>query len=483
MNELRTRRLFLPLHAIAMALVVLACLAAIASGAYALPSAYVPVSVTSAIAICALMVYLRYAVGLSWMSGSMMYLLLFWLLHFGLTFTSVVYPSALESSEVQELAWLAEMNTRVAMIVAVIGAAGFVFAAGLFARPVRETPGAAFDDAADGGDDPTMRVLGWVLMAFGFGVVLYAIYLHGGTSVFGMGYYEVRRRFSEPPDMQTAVEVSQLGCLFALAGASRRWVAPMAAWTLAIGIPMLALGLRNLAMLPLITFVVVLRVRGIRMPRMLVAAGVIALTVLFPFLRVIRNVGVQNREEADVADASPLQTFTELGGSLRATKAYIDRIEAGDPLLLGASYWAPFDRQVLSRIIPDAEQVPYDDDVRVPGRLVSRYEGAVGTSATGEAYYNFGAIGPFIYFGAVGALFGWLERRRRLSPERAAILGAMMIVFYFNIRAEWINVPVRIAGVLAMIATGRLLRAASGRATPRPESVRPSDLSSSTAHP
>jgi hypothetical protein len=58
--------------------------------------------------------------------------------------------------------------------------------------------------------------------------------------------------------------------------------------------------------------------------------------------------------------------------------------------------------------------------VRLPSRLVPLYEGAAGTSALGEAYYNFGVVGPFIYFAWVGALFGWLSVGQWLTVRRAA---------------------------------------------------------------
>ena len=66
---------------------------------------------------------------------------------------------------------------------------------------------------------------------------------------------------------------------------------------------------------------------------------------------------------------------------------------AGDGLLSGARE-GPYYRQVLVRVIPGREPIPYDQDERVPSRLTDGREGAVGGSATGEAYYNFGVFGP-----------------------------------------------------------------------------------------
>jgi hypothetical protein len=79
-------------------------------------------------------------------------------------------------------------------------------------------------------------------------------------------------------------------------------------------------------------------------------------------------------------------------------------------------------------------------------------EGALGGSATGEAYYNFGIIGPFLYFAFVGALFGWLERFCTKTSAGCVALGIVMFVFYFNIRGNWLAVPATIAEGLALLA-------------------------------
>jgi oligosaccharide repeat unit polymerase len=102
-----------------------------------------------------------------------------------------------------------------------------------------------------------------------------------------------------------------------------------------------------------------------------------------------------------------------------------------------------------------------EDDVRIPARDIASREGSVGQSATGEAYYNFGPVGPFLYYGLVGALFGWLERRAHRSPYICALLGTAMLLFFFNIRGDWISVPAQAtlaAGVvLFAFATSRVI--------------------------
>ena len=183
----------------------------------------------------------------------------------------------------------------------------------------------------------------------------------------------------------------------------------------------------------------------------MLAAVILASTIVIPAVRVFREVGFANRSLVNWTELSPLETVVELGGSLRATKAYIDWIEEGDPYLLGSGYWAPFDRQVLTRVIPGREQIPAELDERIPLRMMDIREGAVGASATGEAYYNFGPVGPFLFFACVGVLFGWLERRAPATAYARVVLGTMMFLFYFNIRGDWLPVPAQIAQLLATV--------------------------------
>ena len=84
-------------------------------------------------------------------------------------------------------------------------------------------------------------------------------------------------------------------------------------------------------------------------------------------------------------------------------------------------------------------------------RLMDQRDGAIGGSATGEAFYNFGAIGPVLFFASVGILLGWLQQTRA-SPYSAAVLGVVMLTLYFNIRSDWLAVPAQIGQGLLLVA-------------------------------
>jgi hypothetical protein len=154
----------------------------------------------------------------------------------------------------------------------------------------------------------------------------------------------------------------------------------------------------------------------------------------------------------DWTDITPVDAFMELGGSLRATMAHVEWIEKGDPYLLGATYWAPFDRQIFTRVIPGREQIALEDDARLPQTLMDEREGAVGGSVTGEAYYNFGPIGPFVVLTFVGVLFGWSETLAMRSVAGCVTLGIVMSPFLLHIRGGWLPVPATIAEGLILLA-------------------------------
>jgi hypothetical protein len=253
------------------------------------------------------------------------------------------------------------------------------------------------------------------------------------------------------------VDASELGCLLAITGASRQWwILPLVVWS-PIAVAMMLVGLRTEAMIPLVTYALVLTYSGVRLNRAVLVAALLAAVVLIPFVRMMRLVGFEHRAMISWSDVSPLDTFTELGVTLRAAEAYIDFIDEGDSYLLGASYWAPLDRQLFARIVPGREQVPFSEDPRIPSRELVFREGAVGESATGEAYYNFGPIGPFLYYGLVGALFGWFERRADASPFHTAALGIVVSIFAFNIRSHWVSVPAALSIALTFVFLGKVL--------------------------
>ncbi len=439
-------------HLVVVGAVLLLAALPLASGRYEDADSQQAFAVGSGAAVIALLLYTHYGLGFAWLSATGLYLAMFWMFHFGLSFVAALVPDVLTDYYQPEIAWLFQPNGRLAMMLGVIGATGFVCGAGLFGPPAtvvdrsrRHHPG-----------DPTLHRAGWMLMLLGMTAAVALLLQRGGLGIFSMGYLPFRVNVLEASLAPLAIDASQLGCAFAICGAPRdRCLRPAVVWSV-LGALMLVLGLRSETLIPLVTFLILFRYRGVRLRSWMVAAAAATLLFVIPGVRTVRLAGIGNAAPVTWRDASPLGTFTELGGTLRAAKAHVDWIEQGDAYQLGATYWAPFDRQVLSRVVPGHTVVPRADDPRLPSRNIS-LEGAVGLSATGEAYYNFSVAGPFIFYALVGALFAALERQAHRTPHRAVLLAIVMLVMLFNIRGEWLPVPARLGLGAGLLWTCHLL--------------------------
>jgi oligosaccharide repeat unit polymerase len=455
-----------PLHFTLTGLVVIAGHLVLALGLYHSFSTDT-FAVLCSLGAAGLIVYARHALRLRWTSASIVYLMLLWVFHFGLVFTAALVPDVLNQFEYRTIEWLFWPNARVAMVLGLLATAGFVAGLGAIDPGRATNAGPVAGAGPAGGGNLALYRVGWLLMLGGIGAALLALVRSGGLGIFSLGYLEFRSLVLAPTGLFALIQVSQLGCLFALCGAEgRRWVRPLAIW-LVFGALLLLLGLRNEAMIPIITFAIVLMHRGVRFRRGLVAAAAALSLLILPAIGAVRTTGLRNLSAVDWTDVSPIGAFVELGGTLRAVGAYVDWIDQGDGHLLGASYLAPFDRHLLVWVVPGREHLPIRLDTRVPGQFMVAREGSVGTAASGEAYYNFGPIGPVLFFALVGLLFGWLERRGGAGPFRLAVLGIVMFAFYWNIRAEWIQLPAQIAASLLLLAACRVWRIPSAGPPPR----------------
>lgn len=443
---------FLPLHVAAMLLVTAVCLGIIGLGLHEDTANYRAFAWGTALGGFALIAYARYALRLPWISASIVYLGLLWIFHFGMTLSTELAPNLLDDFADWQLEWLYLPNTRIAMLLGILGMVGFLLGVGFFWGPGSEDTKPKEMDT-----DMGLFVGGWISLVVGIIVTVAVLVQYLGFGLLGADY-GVFLELAQTTYLGTALGLAHLGCLMAICGAPKgRWLKPFGLWLVVIVLPVLALGSRAASLTALVGFGVILTHRGVHFNRGFLAAVGALLLFVVPAIEAFRHVGFENRESVQWSDVTPLDTFMELGGSLQATRAYIDWIEDGDPLQLGATYWAPFDRQVFIRMMPWRVPVDFENDDRFPERLMPAREGPFGGSSTGEAYYNFGASGPLIFGFFMGLLFGWLERRWASTPKGAAVLGAIMLVLFFHIRGGWLAVPLLIAEGLAMVAACSLL--------------------------
>jgi len=449
----RAPSLLLPFHiAIVGGLVVLPLCVVLVTGAYEPQNNHDAVALGTGLAVLALVMYTRYGLRFPWLSASLVYLLLLWVFHFGLAFTAVIDPGVLSAAQYWEVAWLYMPNARLAMTLAALGAAGFVLGAAFFA------PSSGIETATEPIEEsaPVLHYAGLALLVLGIAASTFTLIRALGTGLFSVRYVDLMAGVMQETRLSMFMDASEMGCLLAICGAEpARAMKPLFAWA-PFGLLLLLMGMRNEAMVPLAAFGIVLAHRGVHFRRSVLITGFAVLLITIPVIRSVRTVGFENRDEVALAEVSPLEALTEFGGTLHAAAVYIDWIADGDPLQWGAGYLAPIDRQVLVRLMPWRTAPPLESDPRIPSRNIE-FAGAIGLSATGEAYYNFGVFGPFLFYGLVGMLLSWLERQAFATPYRAAMLGIAMLVLFFNIRSYWLAVPGRAGMALAILAACHLI--------------------------
>lgn len=212
---------------------------------------------------------------------------------------------------------------------------------------------------------------------------------------------------------------------------------------------MLFIGQRYSAMLPLISYMW-LRHRVIRpLPRMIILAlAMIALVVVVPLVRAIRNIPGEQRlsinfllEAYRSLENPAIAAVSELGGTM-ATVAYtMDLVPKRQDFNQGLSYLF-----AASTIIPNIlwEIHPAQAHSDLGAWLIAQVDpytaergGTIGYSFIAEAYFNFGWYGAPIILGLFGFLYArlvlWAERSN--NPLKLAVLASYLAFFLFFARA------------------------------------------------
>ncbi len=193
---------FLPLHIVVTTLVAVVGVGAIGLQLYESPESHDPIAVATGATAIGLIAYARYFLRLPWLSASVVYLMLFWMFHFGMTFTAAVFPSALLRLQDWQIEWFYWPNVRMAMILGLIGAAGFVFGVGsspIVSRRARPT-------SVDGSEDRRLYIGGWLIMLVGIAASIAVVaVLCRSRCLFRWLYRRSRSRraarFSAPPSV------------------------------------------------------------------------------------------------------------------------------------------------------------------------------------------------------------------------------------------------------------------------------------------
>jgi hypothetical protein len=213
------------------------------------------------------------------------------------------------------------------------------------------------------------------------------------------------------------------------------------------------IGLRGEILFSALPAVAIYAYRNTPPSNRLTVVTVVALLSALAVVKNLRQSGLGNTSAAEV-EANPFGALAEMGSTLRPVSEVVDWVATGDPLLWGASYWAPIDR-MLVYVIPGWPRLPAEDDPRLLNVVIQDRVGPVGFSPIAEAYYNFGRLGVVSVLLLTGL---WLGRAdgSRCSPMRLAVVGLILSELVLDVRNNFVTVPTHLAVGLFVLGAVRV---------------------------
>lgn len=198
------------------------------------------------------------------------------------------------------------------------------------------------------------------------------------------------------------------------------------------------LGLRGEVMFPSAVTACILCRKGITINSFIILLCVFIFLVVTGIVKTARVSG----DYTGSISFNPLNSIAEMGASLRPVQEAIKWRVNGDPLLMGASYWAPFERQ-LALFIPGIHRKPALQDSRLLNVVVNKRAGPIGFSPVAEAYLNFGEKGVLIIFFLIGTLLAYFDNLKS-KVLIDILIGVSLIPLFIMIRNSFAHVPVQI---------------------------------------
>ncbi|WP_339772376.1 O-antigen polysaccharide polymerase Wzy [uncultured Paraglaciecola sp.] len=197
-------------------------------------------------------------------------------------------------------------------------------------------------------------------------------------------------------------------------------------------------GLRGEVMFPSAVAACMLGRKGAPIKGYILVVAVIGFLVL---TGIVKNARVSGDYSGDVG-VNPLNAVAEMGSSLRAVQETVKwRKHENFELLMGGSYWAPFERQ-FALFIPQLERIHVDDDGRLLNIVVQKKAGPIGFSAIAEAYINFGEKGVILVFLGVAMLMAKLDSSAS-TVRNDIYIGVGLLPMFVTVRNSFIHVPVQ----------------------------------------
>jgi len=406
------------------------------------------------IALAALVAILPLVIGSGLWTAASAYVAVFWCFHFGLITVlgfGIVQPSELSPWDQM---WVLGPFAGDAGLLALVGLTAFASGASLIngvgVSAAQRAPRDPSEPVHPHGTAGSALVLATI--ALWCGIVLIA----SGPGGFFASYEDYLDAAANFGGVLAVVWVA-LGCglVLSVTGAAG-WLRTnaMAAFG-CFAMLALPLGLRGEIMFSSVGAVVAAARCGRVLSPAKTCAFVAALLLVIPAVREVRNTGVQGLSEM-VLDLHMFDAFAEMGGSLHPVEKVVRWRAEGDPLEMGASYWAPIER-AATWVLPGLHTSAAEDDMRIMNVLVTDRVGPIGFSPVAEAYRNFGAPGVAIVLGLLGATLAWLDR---ISDRRLAVLGiaTLYVPILANVRNSFVSVPLQCVLGLAFVLGLHVIR-------------------------
>lgn len=380
-------------------------------------------------------------------TATAVYAVVFWCFHFGLIATlSTGYITTADLPFGDE-SWIVGPFSSDAALLALAGTMAFAAGAIItYARRCWFAPNQREQDPQDVAHPN--GVVGSALVFCSVATWGAIVVLAGGVTGFFTSYEEFLQMTSEF-SLPIAIIAPALACGVVLSVTGKRgWHRTAAIASFAcFALVALPIGLRSEVMFPVVAAIVASARCGTSFSPVKAATVGLALLLLVPIVREVRNTGVTALPEALAAPR--LDGLVEMGQSLRPVDQVIRWHAEGEPYEWGSSYWAPFER-AAARLLPGLEVARADDDLRLMNVLVLDRIGAIGFSPVAEAYRNFGPVGVVIVLGLLGVALGGIDTirdRRRAVLAIAAIYPPLLI----NVRNSFVSVPAQCAVAVLLV--------------------------------
>lgn len=363
-------------------------------------------------------------------SPAAIYLLTFGVFHLGLTpywIIDTMPPTLIRESDA---AWFfGELGQR-ALYIVNVGVVSFVLAAVIVSALVRPTPATLVETAPP----RIFTTTGSIALLVSITLWLYYSIQVGGVEFYQLPYLTYFELIGETPIPDLFLIIGFALCLVVISPerSSLRTSALIVfvAWA-AVSFFM---GTRGHVLFPLTAAATVIAWRR-RMPR-LVSSALILVAVLFlvDTAKQVRQLGIGSG--ISWAEASPLNGIAELGSTIRVVAYTAQWHDQGTDFAYGATYTV-WPVRVFERLAGVSAPAP---DVRMFNVLIQTQAGAIGGSAVGEAFHNFGLIGAVLIMMALGTTFAYFSVKGGSSPWRLAVYAAIAAPLFYQARNSFVPV-------------------------------------------